>query len=105
MHSRPGEILKQVLIDTDIISYFLRNQANVVKKFKSYLNEFQTINFCIISYYSITSKVFVFFAKVFSQHVIASGAKQSYQIFKRLLRRFAPRNDTPVLQFTALCYV
>jgi len=52
--------------------------------------------------YSITCKVFVFFAKVFSQHVIASGAKQSYQIFKRLLRRFAPRNDMPVLQFTAL---
>lgn len=50
-----GEIVKQALIDTDIISFFLRNHENVVKKFKSYLNEFERVNFSIITYYEILS--------------------------------------------------
>ncbi|MBC8181085.1 type II toxin-antitoxin system VapC family toxin [candidate division KSB1 bacterium] len=47
--------MKQVLIDTDIISYFLRNQRNVVNRFKKYLDEFKRINFSIITYYEIIS--------------------------------------------------
>lgn len=55
MHLYQGEIVKQVLIDTDIISYFLRNQRNVVNRFKKYLDEFKRINFSIITYYEIIS--------------------------------------------------
>jgi len=47
--------VKQVLIDTDIISFFLRNNEHVVKKFEMYLNEFNRINFSIITYYEILS--------------------------------------------------
>jgi len=50
-----GEIVKQALIDTDTISFFLRNNENVVKKFKQYLNKFERINLGIISYYEILS--------------------------------------------------
>jgi len=50
-----GEIVKQALIDTDIISFFLRNQENVVKKFQQYLSEFDRINFGTITYYEILS--------------------------------------------------
>ncbi len=45
-----GVIVKQALIDTDIISFFLRNNENVVDNFKRYLDEFERINLGIISY-------------------------------------------------------
>jgi tRNA(fMet)-specific endonuclease VapC len=47
--------MKQALIDTDIISFFLRNDKGVVKQFKRYLSEFGRVNFSIISYYEILS--------------------------------------------------
>lgn len=50
-----GVIVKQALIDTDIISFFLRNNENVVKKFMNYLGEFERMNLGIISYYEILS--------------------------------------------------
>lgn len=55
MHLYQGEIVKKVLIDTDIISFFLRNYENVVKKFEKYLSEFERINFSMITYYEILS--------------------------------------------------
>jgi tRNA(fMet)-specific endonuclease VapC len=55
MHLFQGEDVKQVLVDTDIISLFLRNHTNVVKHFERYLKEFECINFSIISYYEILS--------------------------------------------------
>ena len=47
--------MKPALIDTDIISLFLRNHPNVKKRFKYYLSEYKTINFGIVSYYEILS--------------------------------------------------
>ena len=47
--------MKPVLIDTDTISFFLRNQPNVVSHFKQYLDDFERINFSIITYYEILS--------------------------------------------------
>jgi len=47
--------VKQALIDTDIISFFLRNHKNVVMKFEKYLDEFENVNFSIITYYEIIS--------------------------------------------------
>jgi tRNA(fMet)-specific endonuclease VapC len=55
VHLIQGEIVKKVLIDTDTISLFLRNDINVVKNFSIYLSEFERINFSIISYYEILS--------------------------------------------------
>lgn len=55
MHFHPGEIVKPALIDTDIISLYLRNHNIVKKHFKEYLINHHVINFSIISYYEILS--------------------------------------------------
>ena len=47
--------MKPALIDTDILSLFFRNDRNVVIYFNNYLNEYDSINFSIISYYEILS--------------------------------------------------
>jgi len=49
----------------------------------------------LILLFSVTSQR----SKLQARHVIASGAKQSYQIFKRLLGRSAPRNDMLIENF------
>ena len=45
--------MKPTLIDTDILSEFLRGTAKVVENFEAYLKAFDAINFSIISYYEI----------------------------------------------------
>lgn len=47
--------MKPALLDTDIISFYLRNHNIVKKHFKEYLIEYPAINFSIISYYEILS--------------------------------------------------
>ncbi len=46
--------MKPVLVDTDILSLFLRGQQAVVEHFRAYLAERDQINF-IITYYEIVS--------------------------------------------------
>lgn len=47
--------MKSVLVDSDTISFYLRNHPKVVKHFEEYLGEFERINFSILSYYEILS--------------------------------------------------
>jgi len=47
--------VKPALIDTDILSLFLRNHPKVKQNFERYLTEYFTINFSIITYYEIVS--------------------------------------------------
>ena len=47
--------MKEVLIDTDILSMFLRGHKKVKSKFKKYLKYYSTINISIVSYYEILS--------------------------------------------------
>jgi len=47
--------MKQVLIDTDIISYFLKGNEKVFLRFQEYLKDFDRINISIITYYEIVS--------------------------------------------------
>ena len=46
---------KLALIDTDILSLFLRNHPQVISNFQAYLAEHDTIRFSIITYYEIVS--------------------------------------------------
>jgi tRNA(fMet)-specific endonuclease VapC len=55
MLSREGEQVKQVLIDTDILSLFFRKDSLVVAHFKEYLKQYDKINLSIITYYEILS--------------------------------------------------
>lgn len=45
--------MKPALVDTDILSEFLRGNLKVVENAGKYLQLFDTINFSIISYYEI----------------------------------------------------
>lgn len=47
--------MREVLLDTDILSYYFRGEPHVVAKFEEYLTHFQTINFSIITYYELVS--------------------------------------------------
>lgn len=47
--------MKPVLIDTDIISYFLKGNEKVFLRFQEYLKDFDRINISIITYYEIVS--------------------------------------------------
>lgn len=47
--------MSPTLVDTDILSLFLRGDANVVAAFGQYLVEHPRINFSIITYYELLS--------------------------------------------------
>lgn len=47
--------MKAALIDTDIVSYFLKGNEKVFLKFQEYLKHFDNINLSIITYYEIVS--------------------------------------------------
>lgn len=47
--------MKETLIDTDILSLFLRGNKNVKSKVEEYLNYYPTLNISILSYYEILS--------------------------------------------------
>ena len=47
--------MQQSLIDTDILSIFLRGNPRVKESFKKYIQQYEKINFSIITYYEILS--------------------------------------------------
>lgn len=47
--------MKPVLVDTDILSYFLKGNEKVFLRFQEYLRDFDHINISIITYYEIAS--------------------------------------------------
>jgi tRNA(fMet)-specific endonuclease VapC len=47
--------MEQALIDTDILSMFLKGNRKVEQNFKEYLNQYTVINLSIITYYEILS--------------------------------------------------
>lgn len=47
--------MKPALIDTDIVSYFLKGNPKVFSKFQEYLQNYDRISISIITYYEIMS--------------------------------------------------
>lgn len=45
--------MKPALVDTDILSGFLRGTPNVVENDEKYLQSYDAINFSIITYYEV----------------------------------------------------
>lgn len=50
--------MKPALIDTDILSYFFRNQSTVVSRFDQYLREFGMINISVVTYYEVLNGLY-----------------------------------------------
>ncbi|WP_010424639.1 type II toxin-antitoxin system VapC family toxin [Anaerophaga thermohalophila] len=47
--------MNRALIDTDILSYYLKGDIDVIKNFEKYLDDFDTLEISIITYYEIVS--------------------------------------------------
>jgi len=47
--------MNRALIDTDILTYFLKGDHDVVKNFKSYLDNYDVLEINLITYYEIFS--------------------------------------------------
>jgi tRNA(fMet)-specific endonuclease VapC len=45
--------MKKTVLDTDILSLFLRNDINVTKNISHYLKKFHKLSFTILTYYEI----------------------------------------------------
>lgn len=50
--------MKQALIDTDTISFFFRNDANVINILDKYLKEFGYINLSVVTYYEVLNGLY-----------------------------------------------
>jgi len=64
--------MKEALIDTDILSYFFRDEPKVVAKFKDYLDSQNSINISIVTYYEILSGL---------EHLKAHGQIDEFENF------------------------
>jgi tRNA(fMet)-specific endonuclease VapC len=47
--------VKKALLDTNILSYFLRGETQVVKKFREYQQFHSYLTFSVLTYYEIKS--------------------------------------------------
>jgi len=47
--------MTRALIDTDILSYFFKGDADVVRNFSKYLDQYDVIEISLVTYYEITS--------------------------------------------------
>jgi tRNA(fMet)-specific endonuclease VapC len=47
--------MKQYIIDTDILSFYLRGDTIINKRFDQYFNHYDRINFSLITYFEIQS--------------------------------------------------
>ncbi len=45
--------MTEVIVDTDILSFYFRGDEKVIERFSDYLEEFDQINLTIVTYYEI----------------------------------------------------
>jgi predicted nucleic acid-binding protein len=75
--------MKQALIDTDTLSYFFRNNPEVVEKLDKYLQEFGFVNISVITYYEVLCFRALSFRRNLLCHLHArNDAKGSYGMTK-----------------------
>lgn len=66
--------MQEVLIDTDILSYYFKGQNSVKKNFINYLKSFDRFNISIITYYEIISGL------------KAKDANKQLKVFKKFVK-------------------
>lgn len=101
--------MKPSLVDTDILSEFLRGNPKIIEKVEEYLNEYDSINLSIITYYEILNGLlykdakkqlkkfidFIDFNKVLPLTITA--ATQAAQVYADLRRKGSPIGHTDSL--------
>ena len=101
--------MRQSLIDTDILSMFLKGNIKVRENFKKYIETYKDINFSIITYYEILSGLKHRDAKkqidIFSEFALMSNilpltiesTTKSAVIYAYLRRKGTPVDDIDLL--------
>ena len=101
--------MKQALIDTNIVSFFFRNQVKVVERFQAYVKEHSKINISIITYYEIISglkhrdaqKQLTSFLEFASYHTVlpltTDSTHVSSDIYASLRKKGTPVDDIDIL--------
>jgi tRNA(fMet)-specific endonuclease VapC len=101
--------MKPALIDTNILSFFFRNQSLVIERFQAYLKEYDKINISIITYYEIVSglkhrdaqKQLTSFQEFVSYNTVlpltTSSAIISADIYANLRNKGTPIDDIDIL--------
>lgn len=91
--------MTEALIDTDILSFYFKDDSNVIAKFKDYFKEFDQINISIITFYEIIGGLkhkkaekqiqefeeFVFNNNII--HISEDSARSSAEIYADLKQR------------------
>jgi predicted nucleic acid-binding protein len=101
--------MKPALVDTDILSEFLRGSSKVVENAEKYLQSYNAINFSIITYYEILNgllykdarkqlKKFTDFAELNKVLPLTiSATKQAAEIYADLKKKGQPIGHTDCL--------
>jgi len=80
--------MNRALLDTDILSYYLRGDNNVVKNLENYMLDFEMIEISIITYYEVVSgllyknalKQIEIFSDFISENIIIPLTEESCKI-------------------------
>ena len=101
--------MKPALVDTDILSEFLRGTEIVVDNAKKYLENYDSINFSIITYYEVLNgllykdarkqlKIFSDFAELNKiLPLTLSATRQAAEIYANLRKKGQPIGHTDCL--------
>ncbi len=101
--------MNRALIDTDILSYYLKGDAEVVKNFEEYLREFDCIEISLITYYEIIGgllaknalKQLAIFEDFISDNIVISlterSVKKSAELYSTLRRSGNSLDDIDLL--------
>jgi tRNA(fMet)-specific endonuclease VapC len=99
----------RALLDTDILSYFLKGDSAVIKHVKNYLNKFHIIEISIITYYEIVNgllakdatKLLTIFDDFVNQNMVVplteKSCKISAELYSRLKRKGEIIDDIDLL--------
>ena len=101
--------MREVLIDTDILSYFIKGNPTVSSHVSTYLDSFPLLNFSIITYYEITSglkfkkatKQLLLFEQFCTENKILPLTRESVQVagdvYAETRRKGTPVDDMDLL--------
>ncbi len=82
------ESMNRALIDTDILSYYLKGDIDIIRNFEKYLDHYDIIEISLITYYEITSgllaknafKQLSIFEEFVSENIIIPLTEKSVKI-------------------------
>ncbi len=93
--------MNRALLDTDILSYYLRGDENVVKNLENYMLDFEIIEISIITYYEVVSgllyknalKQIEIFNSFISENIVIPLTEESCEISGNIYSKLRQGGD------------